>query len=170
MGDDSDTCTEGGRVVKILSGAGLDDWQGKGEFTPPGGLITLRVDYDDEDYHIDAKPGHSPVTMRTVLAQARACGLEPMDSDECEPEILEDGTVRIYLAMTEQAVDALASSQESRRQPIRRGPLTIAVAASVVALFLPSPLHFDHFPHSKDQAERHAPLNQTPVDTSTKGQ
>lgn len=118
---------------------GPDGWRGRGEYSSPDGLITLSVDYGDEDFHIDAKLGHRPADMRTVLDQARVRGLEPMDADECEPELLEDGTVRIYLAVIEHPSAVVAPVQV---QPGKKRALVgYAVAAAlIVAAMIPSPL------------------------------
>ncbi|MFF9095663.1 hypothetical protein ACF1AX_21320 [Streptomyces sp. NPDC014802] len=116
--------------------------------------------------------------MKAILAQARARGLEPMDADECEPELLEDGTVRIYLVLAEAPAAAPAPNvvdlQERRRNSAaKRMTVAFALAASVAAaLLLPSPLRYDYFPDHKDQAdqtEQHAPARVSPVTVSTKG-
>ncbi|AVO22513.1 hypothetical protein PBI_PAEDORE_30 [Streptomyces phage Paedore] len=135
-----------------------------GEYTSPDGLIKLVVDEEEMDWHIDARPGHSPVHMRTVLAQARARGMEPMDADECEPELLEDGTVRIYLVFSgESAVvvqPATPTAQEERRtSAAKRMTLTFALVACVAgALLTPSPLHHDYplvgNEHQSDTADK----------------
>ncbi|MCX5236251.1 hypothetical protein OG824_13680 [Streptomyces prunicolor] len=54
---------------------------------------------DDEayDFHIDAKPGYQSSLMRHVLLVAEYQELDVLDEDEGDPEILEDGTIRIYL-------------------------------------------------------------------------
>ncbi|MFG2923868.1 hypothetical protein ACGFYA_20460 [Streptomyces sp. NPDC048305] len=152
---------------------GPDGWQGKGTFTSQDGLIVLSVDYGDEDFHIDAKLGHSPADMRTVLAQARARGLEPMDADECEPEILEDSTIRIYLVLADQPAPeqtvSIAEIQARRRQSsAKRVTFAFALAVSVAAaLFLPSPLRFDYIPdHDRaDSREIYAPTQPTMAPT-----
>ncbi|QAX95482.1 hypothetical protein SEA_BARTHOLOMEWSD_32 [Streptomyces phage BartholomewSD] len=157
---------------------GPEGWRGQGELSSPDELITLHVDYGDEDFYIDARMGHKPSDMRSILAQARARGLEPMDADECEPELLEDGTVRIYLVLAEAPAATpvlnLADLQEKRRNSAaKRMTLAFALAASVAAaLLLPSPLRYDYFPDHKDQAdqtEQYAPTRVLPANASTKG-
>ncbi|MEU5403701.1 hypothetical protein ABZ348_30920 [Streptomyces sp. NPDC005963] len=75
--------------------------EGEGEdFTTLDGLITLHIDERECDFHIDARPGYRPRSMKAVLTAAARRGIEPLDEDECDPEILEDGTVRIYCAQT----------------------------------------------------------------------
>ncbi|AFO10895.1 hypothetical protein ELB20_29 [Streptomyces phage phiELB20] len=136
-----------------------------GEYTSSDGLIKLVVDEEEMDWHIDARPGHSPACMRTVLAQARARGMEPMDADECEPELLEDGTVRIYLVFAGQsaivAQPAIYTLQEKRRtSAAKRMSLAFVLAACVAgALLTPSPLHHDfplieHDHHQSDTADK----------------
>ncbi|MGM9381129.1 hypothetical protein [Streptomyces antibioticus] len=148
---------------------GPEGWVGQGELSSPDGLITLHVEYGDENFYIDARPEHRPADMRAILAQARARGLEPMDADECEPELLEDGAVRIYLVLAEEPVAIPAPKvvdlQEKRRNSAaKRMTLAFALAASVAAaLFLPSPLRYDYFPDHKDQAEQTEQYEPKPV-------
>ncbi|MGW0861311.1 hypothetical protein [Streptomyces sp. NPDC002611] len=55
------------------------------------------MDEEAYDFHIDAKPGYKTAVMKHVLGVAEWHELEMLDDGECEPEILEDGTIRIYL-------------------------------------------------------------------------
>ncbi|WP_436739912.1 hypothetical protein [Streptomyces sp. BBFR102] len=87
--------------------------------------------------------------MRTTLAQARRHGLEPMDADECEPEVLEDGTVRIYLVPIEQPEATYAQKQEHALGLGRKTRTFILTACVAGALLTPSPLHFDYTPDKK---------------------
>lgn len=68
-----------------------------GEYTSPDGLIKLVVNEEEYDFHIDASEGHKPSLMRSVLLMARQQGLDLLDEEEGDPEILDDGTIRIYL-------------------------------------------------------------------------
>lgn len=157
--------------MEIASGAGPDGWRGRGEFTSPDEGIVLSIDYDEEDFHIDARPGHSPAAMKAVLAQARARGLEPMNADECEPEILEDSTIRVYLTLAERAV--AVELQEKRRKSAAKGmTLAFALTASVaVALLIPSPLHHQYTPTEEaDTVQTHAPRHHAdPIYAPAKG-
>jgi hypothetical protein len=69
-----------------------------GEYTSADGLIKLVVDEEAYDFHIDAKEGYRPALMRSVLLMARKNGLELLDEDEGDPEIVDEETIRIYLA------------------------------------------------------------------------
>ncbi|MFJ6183781.1 hypothetical protein [Streptomyces sp. NPDC092295] len=69
-----------------------------GEYTSPDGLITLSIDEENYDFHIDARPGYRPSLMKSVLLMARQTGFDLLDEDEGDPEILDDDTIRIYLA------------------------------------------------------------------------
>ena len=60
--------------------------------------VLLYVDHRDEDYYLDITPDHDPQAREIVLAHLPGLGLELMPADECEPDVLEDGTVRHYLA------------------------------------------------------------------------
>ncbi|MFH8414342.1 hypothetical protein [Streptomyces collinus] len=74
----------------------LGGW--KGTYATADGLINLHFDSGAYDFYIDAKEGYRPRDMKALLEGARShFGLEPLDEDEMEPELLEDGTIRIYL-------------------------------------------------------------------------
>ncbi|ATI18970.1 hypothetical protein KGG85_gp30 [Streptomyces phage Tefunt] len=68
-----------------------------GEYTSPDGLIRLVVNEEEYDWHIDAKEGYSASLMRSVLLMARQQGLELLDEEEGEAEIIDEETMRIYL-------------------------------------------------------------------------
>ena len=61
------------------------------------GTIAVVLDSDAEDWHIDAGPGYRSSQMAALLDRTYSMGYEPLDADECEPEILDNGGVRIYL-------------------------------------------------------------------------
>ncbi|MGW8630621.1 hypothetical protein [Streptomyces sp. NPDC055793] len=134
-------------------GAGFAAGEWRGEYTSPDGLIKLVVDEELEDWHIDARPEHTAASMRSILATARSHGLEPLDASEFEPEITEDGSVRIYLAFIEQPAasetsDVAAPPEIARKSTVRRVAPVLAIAAAVtVALLLPSPLRFNYIPN-----------------------
>ncbi|MET8111166.1 hypothetical protein [Streptomyces prasinus] len=120
---------------------------------------------EEEDFHIDARPGYSATEMRAILALARRHGLEPMDADECEPEILEDGTVRVYLVgdlTTPVQVQPVETGGKARRRAV----YALALAACATgAMFIPSPSHHDYseFPTVTDK--RHDVTPVMPVTT-----
>jgi len=62
------------------------------------GTVQLHIDTENEDYWIQAKPDYSPKSMCSILSQADWWGLEEMDDEECEPDIMPDGSIRRYLA------------------------------------------------------------------------
>lgn len=71
----------------------------KGTYATADGLIELHYDSEAYDFYVDAKEGYRPRDMKVLLEGARAhFGLELLDEDEMDPEILEDGTIRLYLA------------------------------------------------------------------------
>ncbi len=49
------------------------------------------------DWYIDAPPGYVDAALAEVRGLARAAGLQEMDFEYCRPDILDDGTMRIYL-------------------------------------------------------------------------
>jgi hypothetical protein len=79
-----------------------------GEYHSPDGLIKLVVDEEEYDFHIDAKEGYRPSLMRSVLLMARRIGLDLLDEDEGDPEIVDDETIRIYLTPRPAGAPALS--------------------------------------------------------------
>ncbi|MFI5863576.1 hypothetical protein [Streptomyces sp. NPDC051546] len=69
----------------------------RGEYTSPHGNVKLVVDQEAYDFHITAAPGHRAEEIRRVLREASKYRLELMCEDEAEPEILEDGSIKMYL-------------------------------------------------------------------------
>ncbi|GAA0967358.1 hypothetical protein [Actinocorallia libanotica] len=67
------------------------------ELDSADGKIHLRLDSHAHDYHIIASPGYRPSELREILRSLRLVGLVPISEDECEPDLLDDGSVRIYL-------------------------------------------------------------------------
>jgi hypothetical protein len=63
--------------------------------TLPG--VALHLDESSYDCHITATPGHTSDSLRRVLALAKSRGYTLLDQDECEPVLLEDDSVRLYL-------------------------------------------------------------------------
>ncbi|MEU0674455.1 hypothetical protein ABZ330_16445 [Streptomyces sp. NPDC006172] len=160
---DEDVPHEG--ALPDLYGLALEPGLWQGRYASRDGMIVLRVDQKAFDFHIDAKAGHKASDMRAVLEVARSRGLEPLDEDECEPEILEDGTVRIYLAPVDDAEDVEpelpAVEPKLIRQVVRRTVGSLALAASIVtALLLPSPMQH-HYPDALTHV-----FGQGEVDTS----
>lgn len=70
-----------------------------GVTTTSDGMISVHLDPDGADSYIDAKPGHKPRAMAELIKALEVIGLEPLDEDEYAPELLEDGTIRIYCAL-----------------------------------------------------------------------
>ena len=58
--------------------------------------ITVVLDSSAEDWHVDAKPEYGFIQMAALLDRVYSMGFEAMEADECEPEVLRDGSVRIY--------------------------------------------------------------------------
>ncbi|AKY03714.1 hypothetical protein AVT26_gp32 [Streptomyces phage Lannister] len=59
------------------------------------GSIVVHLDYEGFSFHVTASEDYSPGTMCVVLDHQRRRGLVPVY--EHEPEMLDDGRVRIYL-------------------------------------------------------------------------
>ena len=60
------------------------------------GSITLFIDKEAFDFHLDVQHEHDPAWRNAFLDQALWWGLEPIPYHECEPEDIEGGT-RTYL-------------------------------------------------------------------------
>ncbi|MER6314638.1 hypothetical protein ABT237_12825 [Streptomyces sp. NPDC001581] len=59
--------------------------------------VALHVTEDQSDCHITVSPGHAPDHLRRILQAAKQRGLGLLDQDECEPTLLADDSVRLYL-------------------------------------------------------------------------
>ncbi|MFE4451405.1 hypothetical protein [Streptomyces sp. NPDC056796] len=113
-------------------------------------MISIVANEEEEDFHIDARRGYAPSVMREMLRYAAMLGLEPLDEDECEPEILADGTVRIYCAQV--SPPPLPPQIEGRASAKKRTAYGFTLAACVVgALLAPSPLRYDYTPGDQEQ-------------------
>jgi len=55
----------------------------------------------DWDWHIDLKPGHREEEVATAVGLVNALGMEIYDEEECEPDVLEDGTIRLWMSPKE---------------------------------------------------------------------
>lgn len=75
--------------------------------TSADGLISVMINHPECVYYIDARFGYAPAVMKHVLHVADIMGIEPMSDDEVEPEMLDDGTVRIYCASTYRSTHAI---------------------------------------------------------------
>ncbi|WP_438470806.1 hypothetical protein [Streptomyces asiaticus] len=84
-------------VHRLGAGPSPEPGGWRGEYTSPDGLIRLVVDEEAYDFHIDARPEYKASLMKSVLLMAQQWGLEPLDEEEGDPEILDDDTIRIYL-------------------------------------------------------------------------
>ncbi|AWN07549.1 hypothetical protein SEA_GOBY_30 [Streptomyces phage Goby] len=76
-------------VPLVAGGRPLDYWVGEGK-------IMIHTDFDGFDFHITADPDHSPSEMQAVLIDAARAGLSLIE--EHDPELMEDGRIKIYLA------------------------------------------------------------------------
>lgn len=63
-----------------------------------GLYVDMMLDPDNYDWHIDLRPGHLGPEVATVIAVAEALGMEIYDEEECEPTVLEDGTMRLWMS------------------------------------------------------------------------
>ncbi|MEU6959578.1 hypothetical protein [Streptomyces chrestomyceticus] len=65
------------------------------QYCAPG--IVLHIDAENFDFHVTAALGYRASDMRFALAMAKKHGLALPAEDDHEPELQEDGSVRLYL-------------------------------------------------------------------------
>lgn len=70
---------------------------GRSSWESPFKEARLLLDTLEFDFHLDVAPNALSETTSLVLNWLRALGFEPLDEEECEPELLDDGFTRIYL-------------------------------------------------------------------------
>lgn len=94
---------------------GEDPLPGRITWTCPLGMAEMVLDTEEFDFHLDASPDAPSPALASVLAWIAQLGFEPMDEDECEPELLDNGQTRIYLVPTVPVDDAPLISTEDER-------------------------------------------------------
>lgn len=104
-------------------------------FSTLDGKVSLFIDIEAYDFHIDALPGYNADHMAGVITQAEWWGLEVMDEDECPAELLSNGATRIYLTpmVPVEVTEAEAVAElviEANRDPSPR----LGLAAFVLVL------------------------------------
>lgn len=70
---------------------------GKTTWQCPLGYVQVTLDTAQFDFHMDVAPDCPPTMPGLVLAQLHRLGFEAMDEDECESELLRNGSIRVYL-------------------------------------------------------------------------
>lgn len=102
-------------------------WPGRTTWESPGKLIRTVLDADEFDFHMDVAPDVSPSMVKGCVAKLWDMGLEPLDDDECEPEVLDDGFVRIYFTpvdpVSDTAIDFIGIDFDSTDDPRDQQPL-----------------------------------------------
>ncbi|MFE3578119.1 hypothetical protein [Streptomyces vinaceus] len=61
------------------------------------GRVWLHIDEGSWEFHITVESKHHPDDLRYVIDFAESQGLTLLDVDECEPTILDDGHIRLFL-------------------------------------------------------------------------
>ena len=75
--------------------------RGGGGHDHPPSPVMLVNNPDAFEFYIDAAQGYTSAHVAEALAHAKKQGLEALDPDEADPELLDDGTVRIWLTVTD---------------------------------------------------------------------
>lgn len=70
---------------------------GRLTWTSELGFVKLVLDTKNFDFHMDVEPGALAPVVAAAITQLHFLGFEPLDEDECEPELLRNGGTRIYL-------------------------------------------------------------------------
>lgn len=72
--------------------------KGRITYEGPFGQTRFVIDTEAFDIHLDVGPDYHPDVVQNILTGiCEPLGFEPLDEDECEPELLENGWTRIYL-------------------------------------------------------------------------
>ena len=61
------------------------------------GLISVRLDFEREDFWMDADFRYTQASMNHMIALLETIGLELIPAEECEPDIFDTHT-RVYIA------------------------------------------------------------------------
>jgi hypothetical protein len=85
------TCIEPGPVAALSLLSGRTIYRSTGDY------VHFSLDTDEFDFHIDASPDAPPAMLAQIVSVLETLGLELMDDDECEPELLGNGWTRLYL-------------------------------------------------------------------------
>ncbi|WP_394615869.1 hypothetical protein JNUCC0626_40065 [Lentzea sp. JNUCC 0626] len=67
--------------------------------------MMVYLDVGEFDFHIDAAPEARTCRIRLALSLTRQLGFQPIPVEECEPELLDNGWTRMYLAPIEPTPD-----------------------------------------------------------------
>lgn len=110
--------------------------RGRSEFVNTFGTVRFVIDTDAFEFYVDASPEHLPQEIAQVLTSLHGLGLEPMDDDECEPELLDDGWVRIHFVPVEPVDDSPLIPV--REETGSASPGLLVAAAAVAAAWVPT--------------------------------
>ena len=61
----------------------------------------VRLNPDEWDWHIDCRPGAGEPEIAAAFAAAIQLGMEIYEEEECEPDVLDDGTTRYWMSPKE---------------------------------------------------------------------
>lgn len=60
--------------------------------------VGVIIDPENWDWHIDCRPGYTEPEVATAVGVVVALGMDIYEAEECESDVLEDGTVRYWMS------------------------------------------------------------------------
>lgn len=104
------------------------------------GTVYTHIDLATFDFYVEVRPDYDHQSLCDAITQARWWGLELIEDEEDEPELLDDGSTRIYLSpiIPEEQVAPLSLATVSHSLPSQRGMAPVAAMTAAVAGLLVS--------------------------------
>lgn len=65
------------------------------------GRCIVHINSDEWEWYIDVYPGYSGIDLATAAAVVTALGFEIYEDDECDPDILDGGVIRLWMSPKE---------------------------------------------------------------------
>lgn len=110
------------------------DPQKRSEFAWPDGTVRVVIDNPANVFYIEASAQAMPSTLKAVRLHLERIGLSPEPSEECEPEMQDDGYIRIYYAPIESYSDDEALYAMPSLAETGFGPFSMEIPAISQAL------------------------------------
>lgn len=107
---------------------------GRCEWVSQLGYTKMVLDTAAFDFHMDVAPEALQPVVAAALEQARRLGFEPIPDDECEPELLRNGSTRIYLVPVTPVDDSPLIPAHRGRGRLTSGAAGLLVLAGAALL------------------------------------
>lgn len=115
--------------------AAILDEDGNGRFMWIDGTVELTINSTDFSFHIDAKASALPAVIQTFVRAANRLGFEVLD--DCEPELCDDGWIRVWLVPIEPVTDV----KYEMPSLVETGYGPYSMEIPVVPAYIPPPAH-----------------------------